>query len=938
MSEKKLFLLDGHALVYRAHYAFITRPLINSKGFNVSAINGFTRYLWDVLNNQNATHVAVAFDLSGPTFRHEMFEPYKANRDAQPEDITLAFPYIESIVRAFNVPVVTCKGYEADDVIGTLAKQAEKEGFKVYMVTPDKDYAQLVSDTVFMYKPGRKGGEVEILGKKEVLEKWDIERVDQVIDILGLQGDAVDNIPGIPGIGAKTAVKLLKQFGDMEGLLANTDKLKGKQKEKVEEFAEQGRLSKVLATIDLNVPIQFDAETYKVEPINREAVSGIFKELEFRSLSQRILGDSGVEEKAPSGPVQGNLFGAPVGNTPRTAPRKSTPSVDEHSLAEFNLENVEHDYQLVQTPADRKKLVKLLEKQKTICFDTETTGVDANQAELVGLAFSVKAKEGYYVPTPADQEEARKIVAEFKDVLEDKNIEKIGQNIKYDMLMMKWYGVEVQGTLFDTMIAHYLCEPDLRHKLDYLAEAYLKYQMVPIESLIGKKGKNQLSMRDIEIERVSKYAAEDADITLQLKEVFEPMLEEIGATKLYQEIEAPLIKVLTDIEFEGVRINPDFLNDYSKVLGALIEEKEKVIYEEAGKKFNINSPKQVGDILFVQMEIPYRWRKTSTGKFSTNETKLSELALEYPFVQSILDYRKINKLKSTYVDALPQLVNPRTGRVHSSFNQARAATGRLSSEGPNLQNIPIRDEAGREIRKAFEPRDKDHILLAADYSQIELRLIAEISGDAAMIEAFQLGHDIHQATAAKVYGKTLEEVTPDERRNAKTVNFSIIYGAGATNLSRQLSIKRTEASELIKNYFQQYQGLKDYMDKTVEFAQENGYVTTLLGRRRYLRDINSKSGLERSNAERVAVNTPIQGSAADMIKIAMIDIHKFLQEGNYKTKMIMQVHDELVFDVHKDELEELRPVIEEKMKNALPNLKVPIIVGMGTGQNWLEAH
>ncbi len=934
MSEKKLFLLDGHALVYRAHYAFINRPLINSKGLNVSAINGFTRYLWDVLKNQNATHIAVAFDLPGPTFRHDMYEPYKANREAQPEDITAAFPYIENVVKAFNIPITTCAGYEADDVIGTLAKQAEQEGFQVYMVTPDKDYAQLVSKNVFMYKPGRKGGEVEILGEDEVLAKWDIERVEQVIDVLGLQGDAVDNIPGIPGIGPKTAVKLLKQFGDLEGILSNTDQLKGKQREKVEAFAEQGRLSRILATIDINTPIQFDAKTFEVEEINREEVTKLFKELEFRSLAKTILG----AEETKTTSTQGNLFGDPVAPAKGKGAGKATTSIAAHSVAEYNLENTPHDYQLVDGPEARKALVDKLAKEKVLCFDTETTGIDANQAELVGLAFSVKKGEGYYVPVPADQEEAKAIVAEFKAILEDEAIEKIGQNLKYDMLMMKWYGVEVAGSFFDTMIAHYLCEPDKRHKLDYLAETFLKYQMVPIETLIGKKGKNQLSMRDIEVAKVSDYAAEDADITFQLRDIFQPMLEEINTGELYRDLEAPLIRVLTDIEFEGVRINPDFLNNYSKKLGAQILEKEQAIYKQAGTPFNINSPKQVGQILFDRMELPYRWRKTSTGQYSTNEAKLSELAVDHPFVQEILDYRKLNKLKSTYVDTLPLLVNPRTGRVHSSFNQARAATGRLSSENPNLQNIPIRDEAGREIRKAFEPRDADHILLAADYSQIELRLIAEISGDEAMLEAFQAGHDIHQATAAKVYGKTLEEVTADERRNAKTVNFSIIYGAGATNLSRQLGIKRAEASELIKNYFAQYQGLKQYMEETVTFAQENGYVTTLMGRRRYLRDINSKSGLERSNAERVAINTPIQGSAADMIKVAMIDIHKALKEGNFKTKMIMQVHDELVFDVYRPELEKVKPLIEEKMKNALPDLKVPILVGMDTGENWLEAH
>ncbi len=934
MSEKKLFLLDGHALVYRAHYAFINRPLINSKGLNVSAINGFTRYLWDVLKNQNATHIAVAFDLPGPTFRHDMYEPYKANREAQPEDITAAFPYIENVVKAFNIPITTCAGYEADDVIGTLAKQAEQEGFQVYMVTPDKDYAQLVSKNVFMYKPGRKGGEVEILGEDEVLAKWDIERVEQVIDVLGLQGDAVDNIPGIPGIGPKTAVKLLKQFGDLEGILSNTDQLKGKQREKVEAFAEQGRLSRTLATIDINTPIQFDAKTFEVEEINREEVTKLFKELEFRSLAKTILG----AEETKTTSTQGNLFGDPVAPAKGKGADKAATSIAAHSVAEYNLENTPHDYQLVDSPEARKALVDKLAKEKVLCFDTETTGIDANQAELVGLAFSVKKGEGYYVPVPADQEEAKAIVAEFKAILEDEAIEKIGQNLKYDMLMMKWYGVEVAGSFFDTMIAHYLCEPDKRHKLDYLAETFLKYQMVPIETLIGKRGKNQLSMRDIEVAKVSDYAAEDADITFQLRDIFQPMLEEINTGELYRNLEAPLIRVLTDIEYEGVRINPDFLNNYSKKLGAQILEKEQAIYKQAGTPFNINSPKQVGQILFDRMELPYRWRKTSTGQYSTNEAKLSELAVDHPFVQEILDYRKLNKLKSTYVDTLPLLVNPRTGRVHSSFNQARAATGRLSSENPNLQNIPIRDEAGREIRKAFEPRDADHILLAADYSQIELRLIAEISGDEAMLEAFQAGHDIHQATAAKVYGKTLEEVTADERRNAKTVNFSIIYGAGATNLSRQLGIKRAEASELIKNYFAQYQGLKQYMEETVTFAQENGYVTTLMGRRRYLRDINSKSGLERSNAERVAINTPIQGSAADMIKVAMIDIHKALKEGNFKTKMIMQVHDELVFDVYRPELEKVKPLIEERMKNALPDLKVPILVGMDTGENWLEAH
>ncbi len=941
MSEKKLFLLDGHALVYRAHYAFISRPLINSKGMDVSAVTGFTRYLWDILSNQKPSHIAVSFDLKGPTFRHEMFKEYKANREAQPEAITAAFPYIKNIIRAFNIPIATQEGYEADDVIGTLAKQAEKEGFDVYMVTPDKDYAQLVSDKIFMYKPGRKGGDVEILGEKEVLEKWDISRVDQVIDILGLQGDAVDNIPGIPGIGAKTAVKLLKQFDSMEGLFENVDKLKGKQKEKVIEFEEQGRLSKVLATIDLNVPVQFDAKMYEVEEINKPELSEIFKDLEFRRLAAQIIGEtqSNSSESAPVAPgsvVQGNLFGEAA---PPTAMRKSAaPPLPSHSVAEHSIENTDHKYELVDSKEGRAKLIKLLHSQKSFCFDTETTGIDANTAELVGIAFSTKPHEGFYVPIPADQKEAQSIVDEFKPVLENENISKIGQNIKYDALILKWYNIEVKGKYFDTMLAHYLLEPELRHNMDYLAETYLKYQPVSITTLIGKKGKNQLSMRDIPVEKVVDYASEDADITFQLKNYLAPKLKEEGLQKLYDTIEEPLVNVLVEMEYNGINLNVDFLEKYGKELGEKIVAAEKAIYEEAGTPFNISSPKQVGEVLFGKMEIPYRWRKTKTGQYSTDETKLSELAETYPFVGSILKYRGLTKLKSTYVDSLPRLVNPKTGRIHSSFNQALAATGRLSSNNPNMQNIPIRTPEGAKVREAFIPKDDDHILLAADYSQIELRVIAEISGDEAMLEAFQKGQDIHAATAARVFGVPIEEVTKEQRYRAKTVNFSVIYGAGATNLSRQLDIKRKEATELINNYFAQYSGLKTYMDTIVEDARQNGYVMTLMGRRRYLRDIDSKNGLIRSNAERIAVNTPIQGSAADMIKIAMINIHRVLKEGNFKSKMILQVHDELVFDAHKDEIDRLKPIIEEEMRNAMPDLKVPIKVGIDQGQNWLEAH
>ena len=925
-TDKKLFLLDGHALVYRAHYAFINRPLINSKGINTSAITGFVRSLWDILKKQKPSHIAVAFDPHGKTFRHEIFEAYKANRDAQPEDITTAFPYIKKIVEGFNIPIITVDNYEADDTIGTIAKQAEKEGFQVYMVTPDKDYAQLVSENIFMYKPSRQGNGVEILGVPEILEKWDIENVLQVIDILGLQGDSVDNIPGIPGIGAKTAVKLLKLYNSVEGLIENSDKLKGKQKEKVIEFAEQGRLSKTLATIKLDVPIQFDADKYIVEPINETVLAELFKELEFRSLATSILGQSE--------PTQGNLFGEAV---PSTAEAKKK-QVDSYSVSDYNITNSDHEYKLIRDTVEIKKLAVELAAQKTICFDTETTGIDANIAELVGLAFSYEENKAYYIPVPEDKKEALAIVNIFKAVLEDEKIDKIGQNIKYDILILKWYDIIVKGRYFDTMIAHYLLEPDLRHKLDFIASALLNYKMVPIEKLIGKKGKNQLTMRDIEVEKVSDYAAEDADITLKVKSILEKNLDKEELTDLYHKVEEPLIDVLAQIEYEGVRIDKQFLNNYSEVLGKMILKEQSAVHKIAGVDFNISSPKQVGEVLFDKLKIPYRWRKTASGQYSTDVEKLKELSFDNEIVQKILTYRKYSKLKSTYVDALPLLINPKTGRVHSNFNQARAATGRLSSENPNLQNIPIKDDAGREIRKAFLPKDDDHILLAADYSQIELRLIAEISGDKFMMEAFQEGKDFHKATASKVYDVPFEEVTAEQRRNAKTVNFSIIYGAGATNLSKQLGLKRAEAKELIENYFSQFSGLKTYMSDIVDTAREKGYVTTLAGRKRILRDINSRNGLARSNAERMAINTPIQGSAADMIKLAMIDIHKIMMEKKYKSKMILQVHDELVFDVFKPELEEIKELVVRLMVNALPGLKVPILVEAGTGNNWLEAH
>jgi len=870
--------------------------------------------------------VAVAFDPPGPTFRHNDYPEYKANREAQPEDIQIALPYIQKIVEAFNIPIMSVPSYEADDVIGTVSKQAEKQGFEVYMVTPDKDFAQLVSDKIKIYKPSRQGNGVDILGVEEVLEKWDIERVDQVIDVLGMQGDSVDNIPGIPGIGAKTAVKLLKQFGSLEGVLDNIDKLKGKQKENVFNFAEQGKKSKWLATIKIDTPIEFNADRYIVEPYNREALTELFKELEFRTLADSILGSPEL--------VQGDLFGS----SEAKEDAKPSAGTDDYAIGEQNIENTEHDYSFVDSRTDMQALAETLSAQTLFSFDTETTGIDANQAELVGMSFSYEHHKGYYVPVPENKEQALEVVAIFKDILENESILKIGQNIKYDILMMKWYGVDVKGNFFDTMIAHYLLEPDLRHKLDYISESLLNYKMVPIENLIGKRGKNQLSMRDVDPQKVSDYAAEDADVTLQVFSELQTQLKVTELEDLFHTIETPLINVLAQMEYEGVRIDGDFLNGYSKKLETLILDEEKAIYEVAGVRFNIASPKQVGEVLFDKLKIPYRWRKTNSGQYSTDVEKLNELASEHDIVNKILEYRKYSKLKSTYVDALPLMINPKTGRVHSNFNQARAATGRLSSENPNLQNIPIKDEAGREIRKAFIPRDEDHILLAADYSQIELRLIAEISGDDFMLEAFHEGRDFHRATAAKVYKVEFDEVTPEQRRNAKTVNFSIIYGAGATNLSRQLNIRRAEAKALIDNYFEQFKGLKAYMNDTVDFAREHGYVKTLGGRKRILRDINSRNGLARSNAERMAINTPIQGSAADMIKLAMIRIHKLLAEKPFKTKMIMQVHDELVFDVYKPELEELRNLIIDNMKDALPGISVPILVEVGTGLNWLEAH
>ncbi len=958
MTNKKLFLLDGHALIYRAHFAFITRPLINSKGWNVSAIQGFMRTLWDMMQKEKPTHIAVVFDPKGGTFRHEKYEPYKANREAQPEDISFGIPWVEKIVRAMNLPVVCVPNYEADDVIGTLAKQAEKEGYEVYMVTPDKDFGQLVDERIFLYKPGRQGNDVEIWGQKEVCERWGIKRVDQVIDMLGLMGDAVDNIPGLPGIGEKTATKLLEEFDSVENLLANTDKLKGKQQEIVQTHGEKAILSKWLATIDTNAPIRFDDKEFEIEPFNREELIELFKELEFKTLADAILRSpwAGASPEVASGQTTGSpgkkttakasggqsAQGSLFGDDPDAQPIPTGGIMDSqaHRAAEYNIHNTDHTYHLADTPEKRRELIKLLSASPSVCYDSETTALEAAQADLVGFSFAVKAHEAWYVPIPADRAEAQKIVDEFRQIFENEQIEKIGQNLKYDIIVLKNYGVDVRGPLWDTMLAHYLLEPELRHNMNYMAETYLHYATVKIEELIGKKGAQQGTMRDVPIEKIKDYAAEDADVTIRLRDYLAPKLEAggPGLVKLFREVETPLVQVLADIEHAGVRIDPDFLGEYSKELAVSIANLEKKILDEAGFPFNVASPKQVGEALFDRLKLPYPGKKMKSGQYSTDEDVLTELSNQYPICADILSHRGLMKLKSTYVDALPALINPRTGRVHSSFNQALAATGRLSSQNPNLQNIPIRTAEGRKVREAFIPRDSEHLLLSADYSQIELRLIAEISGDEAMLDAFQKGLDIHLATAAGVFSVPLDKVTPDQRRAAKTVNFSIIYGAGASNLSNQLGIKRPEAKELIENYFREYSGLKKYMDSTVEFARTNGYVETLLGRRRYLRDINSRNGMMRSMSERIAINTPIQGTAADLIKVAMVHIREAMRAGGFRSNMILQVHDELVFDVRKDEIERLKPIIKEKMQNAIPNLKVPILVEMGEGENWLEAH
>lgn len=942
--EKKLFLLDAFALIYRAHFAFVKNPRISSKGLNTSAIFGFANTLLEVLKDEKPTHLGVAFDTPKPTFRHIQFEAYKAQRQEQPEDITTAVPYVKQLLKAMCIPILEMEGYEADDVVGTLAKKAAREGFEVFMMTPDKDYGQLVEEHVYLYKPAISGKGVEIMGPKEVCERWGISDISQVVDMLGLQGDASDNIPGIPGVGEKTAQKLVAEFGSIENLIVNTDKLAGKLKEKVIEGKDLAVLSKQLATIDINVPIAFEEEDLRMCEPNRELLSSLLDELEFKTLKKRLLGETEAPVAIPAANKTGqlNLFGeaptaAPSVNKPSESASTGIPTTLETSNERRTVATTAHRYHLVNSPELRQSLAQYLSLQESFCFDTETTSVDAIDAELVGLSFAYREGEAFYVPVSADRAEAQAIVEDFREVLENEKIEKVAQNLKYDMLILQNYGVEVRGPLYDTMLAHYLIEPDKRHNMDALANAYLNYEPVAIEALIGKKGPKQLTMRDVAIEKLVEYAAEDADITLQLKHKLQPLLVENQAEKLFKGVEVPLVPVLAAMEREGIRVDTNVLSEMSGVLEIDMKQVEQEIFGLAGEEFNIGSPKQLGVILFEKMKLVKNPKKTATGQYATGEDILSDLESEHEIARKILDYRELQKLKSTYVDALPQLINPSTGRIHTSFNQAVAATGRLSSTNPNLQNIPIRTPRGREIRKAFIPRSEDYVILSADYSQIELRIMAAFSQDATMLEAFNKGIDIHASTASKVFNVALEEVTSDMRRKAKMVNFGIIYGISAFGLAQRLGIARGEASEIIKAYFQEFPAVKSYMDMVINKAREQKYVETILGRRRYLADIDSQNQTTRGFAERNAINAPIQGSAADMIKVAMINIHDFLKREKLQSRMLLQVHDELIFDAHRDEIDLLSHHVNELMVNAIP-LSVKMETGIGKGLNWLEAH
>jgi DNA polymerase-1 len=958
---KKLFLLDAMALIYRAYFAFNKNPRMNSKGVNTSAVFGFANVLLDLLKKEKPTHIGVAFDTMAPTVRKVGFEAYKAHRQETPEDIINSLPYIHELIEGFNIPTLFVDGYEADDVIGTLAKQAEKHGFITYMMTSDKDFGQLVSDQTFIYKPGKFGSDIEILGVKEVCEKFSIKRPEQVIDILGLWGDASDNIPGIPGVGEVTAKKLLAEFDSVENLIANADKISNeKLRQKVIEFKDQAMMSKQLATIILDVPIEFNESKLVMDPPDEARLKKLFDELEFRTFSQRLSSflslkpDEGSKVEIRNSKLENNAgikqqasipdlfsgepdaFAATFENPKSQIPNPKS-QIENPESAIQTIATTSHQYFLVDSSEKRADLVSRLEKQHSFCFDTETTGLNPNTAELVGMSFSWQPFEAFYVPLPEIYNDASAIVSAFKPVLENEKIQKIGQNLKFDISILKWYDVVVKGPLFDTMLAHYLIQPDMRHGMDLLAETYLNYKPVSIEELIGKKGPNQVSMRTVDIETIKEYAAEDADVTFRLKNIFDPMLRDTDTRDLFDKIEVPLIPVLASMEADGIRIDSQTLNDYSAELEKEIRILESSIHEDAGTTFNVSSPKQLGEILYEKLRIVDNPKQTKTKQNSTSEDVLVKMEHKHPIVKKILEYRSLTKLKSTYVDVLPTLINPRDGRVHTSYNQAVASTGRLSSNNPNLQNIPIRTEKGREIRKAFVPRNDNYILLSADYSQIELRIIAHLSRDAGMIEDFNLGLDIHAATAAKVYGVSLDEVSKEMRRNAKMVNFGIIYGISAFGLSERLNIARKEAAEIIHQYFVKYPGIKAYMDSTIESARRNGYVETMMKRRRYLRDITSANATIRSFAERNAINAPIQGTAADMIKIAMIDIFNEMERLQLKSRMILQVHDELVFDVHKDETELIKPIVVQGMQNAI-HLDVPVLVEMNTGRNWLEAH
>ena len=930
MNQKRLFLLDAYALIFRGYYAFIKNPRINSKGLNTSAIMGFMNSLLEVIRKEKPNYLAVCFDKGGSQERFSIFPEYKANRDETPEAIRIAIPYIHKILDAMQIPIIEKEGYEADDIIGTLAKQAEQEGYTTFMVTPDKDYGQLVSENIFMYKPARGGKDIEIWGVEEVKQNFGVNSPEQVIDLLGMMGDAVDNIPGFPGVGEKTAQKLIQEFGSIENLLQNTDKLKGKLRENIENNAEKGLLSKRLARIILNVPVTFHKENFALSSPKMEEIIPIFEELEFRTMLGTL---QKAFQQVNTSNTEYNLF-----NISENSQNIQLSLFDNPETSQYKtIKDIEHSYYLIENKEDSYKLVSELLLQKEVCFDTETTSLNELEAELVGMAFSWEKHKGYYVLFPENKELTQEILEIFRPFFENSSITKIGQNLKYDIKVLAKYNIQVLGNLFDTMIAHYLLNPDAKHNMDILSENYLHYSPISIETLIGKKGKGQLSMRQVPPQEQKEYAVEDTDVTLQLKNIFEQQLQKYNAEKLFSQIESPLVQVLADMELEGIRIDVPFLKSLSDDIEKDIFSLQQAVYEQAGEIFNLSSPKQLGDILFEKLKLISKPKKTKTGQYATSEEILSELAPKHKIVANVLEYRQLQKLQSTYIDALPKEVNSTTGRVHTTYMQAVTATGRLSSNNPNLQNIPIRTERGQQIRKAFVPRNEDYTLLSADYSQIELRVIAALSGEKNMIEAFLQNQDIHRSTAAKVFNVDIQSVTREQRSHAKTVNFGIIYGVSAFGLSNQTELSRSESKELIDTYYQTYPQLKVFIDKQIHFARENGYVETILGRRRYLPDINSRNQVVKGAAERNAVNAPIQGSAADIIKIAMINIYNLLKDNKLKTKMLLQVHDELIFDVPKNELDFVKPLIKKTMEEAY-QFAVPLVVDLGVGKNWLEAH